>query len=180
VLDVVLLLALTGAFHLDGLGDAADGLFSHRSRQEMLSIMKDSRIGIMGVAAVVCVLGVKWAGIRDLDWGRVWALILVPGYARAGMLFGMRLLPYGRAEGGLGREFFRRRSGPGAFWGVALLAVLSAILGWRGLVLIAGFLAVTGGLLLYYRSRLGCVTGDTLGAMAECTEATLFLLLAAV
>jgi adenosylcobinamide-GDP ribazoletransferase len=179
-LDVALLLVLTGAFHLDGLGDSADGLFSHRSRPEMLAIMKDSRIGIMGVAAVVCVLGVKWAGIRELDWGRTWSLILVPGYARAGMLFGMRFLPYGRAEQGLGTEFFRRRPGLRAFWGLALLAVLSAVLGWRGLVLNAGFLAVTALILLYYRRRLGCITGDTLGAMTECTEAALFLLLAAL
>ena len=48
ILDVILLLVLTGAFHLDGLGDSADGLMGHRSREKVLAIMKDSRIGVMG------------------------------------------------------------------------------------------------------------------------------------
>ena len=38
-------LCLTGAFHLDGLSDTADGIYSARTRERMLEIMKDSRIG---------------------------------------------------------------------------------------------------------------------------------------
>ena len=45
ILDVVLLAMLTGAFHLDGLGDAADGLLSHRSREKALAIMKAHPLG---------------------------------------------------------------------------------------------------------------------------------------
>ena len=50
VLDVVLLLVLTAGLHLDGLGDTADGLLGHRSREQALLIMKDSRIGMMGLS----------------------------------------------------------------------------------------------------------------------------------
>ena len=50
VLDVVFLVVITAAFHLDGLGDIADGLMGHRSRDKALEIMKDSRIGVMGIA----------------------------------------------------------------------------------------------------------------------------------
>ena len=46
-LDVVLLMVLTGALHLDGLGDTADGLYGHRPAARALEIMKDSRIGTM-------------------------------------------------------------------------------------------------------------------------------------
>ena len=84
ILDVILLAILTGAFHLDGLGDTADGLFSHRPRERILEIMKDSRIGVMGVVAVVSVLAVKWAGISGLGANRTALLILVPAYARCG------------------------------------------------------------------------------------------------
>ena len=45
---------LTGGLHLDGLMDTADGILSHRPREQMLEIMKDSRVGAMGV--IVCVL----------------------------------------------------------------------------------------------------------------------------
>jgi adenosylcobinamide-GDP ribazoletransferase len=44
-LEVVLLAAITGAFHLDGLADMADGLYGHREREKVLAIMKDSRVG---------------------------------------------------------------------------------------------------------------------------------------
>ena len=66
-MDVVFLAILTGAFHLEGLGDAADGLLGHRPREKVLGIMKDSRIGAMGLMAVFCCLFIKWAGIQSLD-----------------------------------------------------------------------------------------------------------------
>ncbi len=51
--------------HLDGLGNAADGMLGHRSREKALEIMKDSRIGAMGLMAVFCCLLIKWAGIQS-------------------------------------------------------------------------------------------------------------------
>ncbi len=52
VVDVVFLAAVTGALHLDGLGDTADGLYGHWSRDRALEIMKDSRVGVMGLVVV--------------------------------------------------------------------------------------------------------------------------------
>jgi adenosylcobinamide-GDP ribazoletransferase len=177
-LDVVLLALLTGALHLDGLGDAADGLFSHRSRSEILEIMKDTRVGVMGLVTVVAVLGIKWGGILGLEQGRWLALILVPGYSRSGLLVAMRFLPYGRSEG-LGSEFCRIRPGWRSFWGLGLLAACSLFLGWGALVLNAAFAGLTLLVLWVYSRRIGCITGDTLGALNEVLEAGLFLALAA-
>jgi adenosylcobinamide-GDP ribazoletransferase len=179
-LDVVLLILLTGALHLDGLGDAADGLFSHRSRAEILEIMKDTRVGVMGLVSVVAVLGVKWGGILGLDHARWLALVLVPGYSRCGLLLAMRFLPYGRPEGGLGRDFCRKLPGWRSFWGLGLLVACSLFLGWGALVLNVAFAGLTFLSLWFYSRRIGCITGDTLGAMNEVLEAGLFLALAAV
>ena len=52
-LVLILWVFLSGGLHLDGLMDTADGLLSHRSRERMLEIMKDSRVGAMGVVAGV-------------------------------------------------------------------------------------------------------------------------------
>ena len=52
---------LTGGFHLDGLADTADGLFSSRSKERMLEIMKDSRIGSNGVLALIFYYGLMIA-----------------------------------------------------------------------------------------------------------------------
>jgi adenosylcobinamide-GDP ribazoletransferase len=72
VLDVVLLAAVTGAFHLDGLADAADGLYGQREREKVLAIMKDSRVGAMGLVAVACVLLVKAAGLGSVVTDGFW------------------------------------------------------------------------------------------------------------
>ena len=176
ILDVVLLAMLTGAFHLDGLGDAADGLLSHRSREKALAIMKDSRIGVMGLVAIVSALAIKWGGIWGLETHRGLLLVIIPAYARGSMIFGIRFLKYGRPDGGTGHDFFGNTSNRFVFWGLLIPVALSFLLGWRCIVLNAAFLIITAALLMYYNRRVGCITGDMLGATAEITEALLFLL----
>ena len=176
LLDVIFLAILTGAFHLDGLGDSADGLLGQRSKEKALTIMKDSRLGTMGLVAIVFGLALKWAGISGLDANRTLLLVIVPAYARAGMLFGMRFLEYGRPEGGTGRDFFKSKLEWTAFWGVAAPVVMSVFLGWTAFWLNLSFVALTALLIWYYKRRVGCITGDMLGAMAEILESGLFLL----
>jgi adenosylcobinamide-GDP ribazoletransferase len=175
ILDVVLLAVLTGAFHLDGLGDTADGLFSPRSRDQALEIMKDSRIGVMGLVAIVFALALKWGGIQGLDAHRSLLLIIVPAYARAGILFGMQLLNYGRADG-TGLPFFKDKLNWGNHWGLLIPVGLSILLGWKAIWLNMMFAVIVAAILLFYRKRMGCITGDMLGAMTEVTEAGLFLI----
>jgi len=177
-LDVILLLIMTGALHVDGLGDSADGLFSHRGRERALEIMKDSRIGVMGLVTILAVLGMKWGGMSELEGQRWLAFCLVPAYSRAGMLVGMRVLPYGRPEGGTGLGFCDRELPLRTYWGLPLIAVLSLFLGWQSLVLNALFVLTTAALLWFYARKIGCITGDTLGALNEVLEAVLFLGLA--
>ena len=177
LLDVLFLAVLTGAFHLDGLGDSADGLLGQRPKEKALTIMKDSRLGTMGLVAIVFGLAVKWAGIAGLDAQRTLLLIIVPAYARAGMLFGMRFLEYGRPEGGTGLDFFKSKLEWSAFRGVAAPVILSVFLGWDFIWLNLAFVTLTAILVWYFKRRIGCVTGDMLGAMAEILESGLFLLI---
>jgi adenosylcobinamide-GDP ribazoletransferase len=176
LLDVILLAVVTGAFHLDGLGDTADGLFGQRPREKALAIMKDSRIGTMGLVAIVCGLALKWAGIAGLDMHRSLLLIMIPAYARSGALFGIRFLEYGRPGGGTGLEFFKEKLNPAAFWGLVLPVGLSLFLGWQALLINLYFIITILTILFYYKKRINCITGDMLGAMIELTEAGLFLL----
>ena len=138
--------------------------------------MKDSRIGTMGLVAIVSALAIKWGGIAGLDSHRSLLLILVPAYARGGMIFGIRFLEYGRPEGGTGLEFFKEKPGNNAFWGMILTVLLSVLLGWKAVWLIGGFVCLIVLVLYYYKKRLGCITGDMLGAMTEILESGLFLL----
>jgi adenosylcobinamide-GDP ribazoletransferase len=174
LLDVVLLAVLTGAFHLDGLGDTADGLLGVRSRNQALEIMKDSRIGTMGLVAIVFGLALKWGGIAGLDLHRSILLIMIPGYARAGILFGMRYLPYGRPEG-TGKPFFNEKLSLKHFWSLPLPVGLSVMIGWQAIWLNLAFAIIIASILFFYNKRMGCITGDMLGAMTELTETGLFL-----
>ncbi len=177
VCSVVLLAVLTGALHLDGLADTADGIFSHRPRERALEIMKDSRVGVMGVVALISCLGIKWAGLAALESHRFVAIMAVPALARGSMLAGMRFLSYGRDDG-TGRSFFDKPLPAKAFVGLTLPVVMCLFLGGQGLVCLAGWVLVTAGLLAFYKSKMGCITGDMLGAMGEVNEAALFLILA--
>jgi adenosylcobinamide-GDP ribazoletransferase len=176
LLDVFFLVILTGAFHIDGLGDAADGLLGQRPKDKILAIMKESRLGTMGLVAIVAGLSIKWAGIAGLDTNRALLLIIMPAFARGSMLFGMRYLPYGRPEGGTGVDFFKHELRRSAFWGLSVPVLLSVFLGWQAIWLIICFAAITAALIRYYKRRVGCITGDMLGAMTEVSEAGLFLL----
>jgi adenosylcobinamide-GDP ribazoletransferase len=180
LLDLLFLVAVTGAFHLDGLGDTADGIFSHRSRERALEIMKDSRTGMMGLVAVVCGLAVKLAGIWSVKSTgtpvqMMILLLIVPAYSRASMIVGIRALNYGRKGEGTGRQHFSRPIGLKDFVYCLIPLVLSGFLGYKGLVLNILFFVGTALILVFYKKKMNCITGDMLGAMNEVMEAILFL-----
>jgi adenosylcobinamide-GDP ribazoletransferase len=177
VLDVVLLAAATGGFHLDGLADMADGLYGHRDREKSLAIMKDSRVGAMGLVAVVLVLLTKTIALTHVERGRFLALLLTPAYARAAMMAGIRLLPYARGEEGTGSPFFETQLTIMDFRYLAVPVLLSLLLGWHAIVMNLFFVLITAGLILLYRQKLEGITGDLLGAMTEIIEAGLLLAL---
>lgn len=163
---------ITGGLHLDGLADTADGLAGGRDPQTRLAIMKDSRLGAFGVLSLIVVLLLKFAFIlagAAPGWGS--HLMLFPLISRWGMVFLAYLSPYARPEGGLGQAMTAGVS-PGAAAGASLSAAALSFLaaGLPGLLLLAG-----AGLLvwlgsLYFRTRLGGVTGDVLGATNEALE----------
>lgn len=178
-LDVTVLICLTGALHIDGLADSGDGLFSHKPTLKALEIMRDSRIGSMGMAAVIVVLLIKFAALTGIESHRFLLLLLIPALARTGLVFAMLRLPYLRKEDGLAGPFFVS-SLPRLFVVILVLALAALVLtGLTGIIVIAGYLASTVLIMLFYYKRMGGVTGDMLGAMIEAQEA-LLLLLAAV
>jgi adenosylcobinamide-GDP ribazoletransferase len=169
---VILLMAVSGGLHIDGLADTADGFFSSRPRERILEIMKDSRTGPMGVAAIVSVVALKIALIASVagPW-RWWVLLLTPLAGRCALLVHIALLPYVRPEGGLAGIFCRNRSRGHALWALAVLLAVGYLTG-RLPGLIAGSSAFLAAILLaaYTYRRIGGLTGDTLGAACELTE----------
>jgi cobalamin 5'-phosphate synthase/cobalamin synthase len=191
---VAVWLALTGGLHLDGLMDTADGLLSHRSRERMLEIMKDSRVGAMGVIAGCLQLLLKFALLTGWT-GEVrlapWLLLpAVPAFSRAFLAAAIAGWPYARAEGaGLGGLYrgVTRRHASGAAALAALLALPLAIAAYGPARLLEAAVAAAllaavayaAGLLLARRiaRKLGGLTGDTYGALNELLETVLLLVM---
>ncbi len=180
LVDVLFLVAVTGAFHLDGLGDAADGIFSHRSRERALEIMKDSRTGMMGLVAIFAMLSLKVAGIYAVKtscppFASLVILLMVPALSRGGMLFGIRFLSYGRKNTGTGHDLFEKKLPVKDFMFLVPALVLAFFLGVKGLLMVLAFGLTVFLILVFYKIKMGCITGDMLGAMTEVSEAVLFL-----
>jgi len=172
VLAVTVLLAWSGGLHLDGVADCADGFFSSRPRERMLEIMRDSRIGAMGVIALLLLLALKGAALLALPPEALWRLLLLmPLTGRVGIQLLLALLPYARPEGGLATVFFNRSRLVAFLPGVGLLAVVAWFAaGGIGLAsaLLALLLLLPFALFCY--GKIGGATGDTLGAACELGE----------
>lgn len=176
---VLALALLTGGFHLDGLADTCDGIFSARRRERMLEIMRDSRLGTHGGLALIFVLLAKVLVVSELALRGTPMLAALAAACVAGRGTAILLMyrhRYAREEG-LGNVFIGKVNGRQTCVTLGLAAILAAVLlpGMRGvaaLVVTIVAIFILGQLL---KRTLGGQTGDTLGAAIELGE-LIFLL----
>ena len=187
---------LTGGLHCDGFMDTMDGLFSGRSRERMLEIMKDSRVGANGVFAFVLLMILDWSILLDLTQTSVLipALLFMPVVARLMMVVAIALFPYARPEG-MGKAFKDGGTKPvlyGVFFYTLLISfLLSVAAEFCGIIplgagILSSWLFFVAAVILaalfftiffadYATRHLGGLTGDVYGAITTLTE-TLVLL----
>jgi cobalamin 5'-phosphate synthase/cobalamin synthase len=210
VVAVLLLVAealLTGAIHWDGLADTADGLGSHRPAGEQLRIMRDSRVGTYGAAALTLNLL-----LRHTLWTRLlesphFGVTIPVGFVVSRWLVALAAAhyPYARPTGlgaGLQGPEGRRAAGRASLAALVLAVLVPMALVslearqagcittffWPGVlspILVGAAASYLGTQLLasHITSRLGGLTGDVYGAVAEIGHAAFllgFMLLAAV
>jgi adenosylcobinamide-GDP ribazoletransferase len=170
---------LTGALHVDALADAFDAAGA-TTRERALEIMRDSRIGSFGAAAIALDLLLKVAAVSALLGSdhALPALVAAGALSRAASPPLAALLRYPRAEGGPGSVLTGRVSKPAAAVAVAIgCGIALLVAGSEGAILVgvaATVAACTG--VVWYR-WLGGATGDCLGATTELCE-TIVLLVA--
>lgn len=178
-------LLLTGAFHEDGLADLADGLGGSMNRDRALEIMKDSRVGSFGAAALVMALVGKLAllgllGQLDIELA-CWALFAAHVSSRFAPLWIIRWLVHvGDAAGSKSKPLADAISGntlaAAALWWLASLALLHGV--WPEVDWWAGVLGAALGLAWMLRllaRRLQGFTGDALGATQQVCELAFYL-----
>lgn len=131
--SVVILVAfevfITGGLHLDGLADTFDGLYSYREKEEMLEIMKDSRVGTNGVLVLLLVLLLKVTLLFNLvTQDFLWVLVLMPVFGRAMGVFLAYIGNYARNKG-MGGFFIGHTNHLRLFIAMVWLVILSLIFG---------------------------------------------------
>ncbi len=173
VLGLILLAAISGCLHLDGLADSGDGLLSARPREQALEIMRDSRSGAMGMVFLVFVLLGKYAALSSLSSSALFlALFFMPMAGRTAILLSMAILPYGRIGDGLGRLFYSRDKYTVAVLGTLFCCVAAGFFAsFQAALSVIIAICISVGLFSFWCYRkLGGATGDTLGAVCELTE----------
>ncbi|MEW7314422.1 adenosylcobinamide-GDP ribazoletransferase [Buttiauxella gaviniae] len=180
-LGYVLALALiTGGFHLDGLADTCDGIFSARTRDRMLEIMRDSRLGTHGGLALIFVIVMKVLVVSELALrgGNMLALLAAASVAgRSASVLLMYRHNYAR-EKGLGNLFIGKVTGTQTLLTLAGGAGLcTVLLPASGLLAFGITLIAMWGLGWMLKRTLGGQTGDTLGAAIELGEVVFLLAL---
>ena len=166
---------ISGAMHLDGLADSCDGLAGNTA-EKRLEIMKDSHTGAFGVVGISLLLLVKFAAIVSLSGWEWEALVLAPVFGTWAMVLAITVFPYAR-KNGVGQAF---KQGATIFKlliaTIITLAAAALLAGWWGVVIMAITCLVTVLVGVFFKSRLGGLTGDTYGAIKEVSEAIVLIL----
>jgi adenosylcobinamide-GDP ribazoletransferase len=179
---VAAILIVSGAFHEDGLADTADGFGGGRTRERKLEIMRDSRIGSYGAAALALSLLIRVGALAALERPHavLIALIAAAMAGRGAMIVPLLLLSPARSDG--------MASGMGHVprWSAALgfglvggfLVFLMPIGGAVAVAVAAGMAALA--LAQFARLQIGGHTGDVLGATEVVVECVTLTILAAI
>ena len=165
-------LLITGAFHEDGLGDIADAFGGGWTVERRLEILKDSRHGTYGVAAICASIVLRVIAVGQLTGPRAMFTAVVSAHtmgrvAAVAMAGSMRLATHS----GLGADYGRGTTPVRAAVGSAVgIAIAATAVGWWVLPLVGAVAAAVLGTGLLARRKIGGISGDVLGATEQVAE----------
>jgi len=168
-------LLVTGALHEDGWSDTVDGLGGGWTRERVLEIMRDSRVGSYGAVALGMILLVRFFALIEIDMLLVpVALIAGQAVSRLCMAFVMHSLDYARTDGKA--KPFSNHFGPSDMLFAGITALLPVLL-LPSTRFIPALLLATGATLWLtrlFKRRIGGYTGDCLGAVQQLSEVAFY------
>jgi adenosylcobinamide-GDP ribazoletransferase len=165
-------LLITGAFHEDGLADVADAFGGGATPRRRLEILKDSRHGTYGVAALCASIVLRWVSAATIASSAAVFSGFVAAHTlgRTAAVGAMAVLPPA-ADAGLGADHARRlRAAPTAVGLTVGLAVVVLVSGWWSAVIVVAGLLVTAVTAWLAMRKIGGLVGDVLGAIEQVVE----------
>lgn len=174
-LILTLTLCATGGIFYDGFMDTMDGIFSGRSREKMLVIMKDSAVGANAVMSFAVLMLLNFSLIAEAAPQTLCgALFIMPIVSRLAVVIAITRFPYVR-EQGMGKAFADYAEPLALPVAVVTTALFICPWGGRAILVAVTALALSGLLLCYATRVLGGVTGDVYGWTATLTETSVLL-----
>lgn len=175
LVNVILIFALiivTGGMHIDGLADSCDALFCGREKEGILSIMREVHLGTFGILGIVGIVLFKLALLFSIPQElRQISLILMALLSRYSMSAAVILFPYARDEG-KAKAFFENKAIKDFFFPTLITLTISVLIfKMYGLAVFSLVLGYTFLLGCWLKRKIGGMTGDTLGALSETSEA---------
>ena len=177
LLSMVASILVTGAFHEDGFADSCDGFGGGWRPDDVLRIMKDSRIGSYGSVGLIMVLGLKASALFAMPStlallsALFWAHIVSRWLSVSFLLD----LDYVRGDG---KSKPLATAMPLSHWLLAGLPILALLIFSDLPALLPMFLALLifrFGYAAYLRRRIGGYTGDALGTAQQIAEIVVYL-----
>lgn len=187
--SMVAIIYLTGAFHEDGLADSADALGGGWDQAQILGIMQDSRLGTYGVIALLLAVVIKFQALTEITYTAMGAILITAhALSRLSVIWLMTGLDYVRFTGKakpLASKVSQSAIGLAHLLGLlpllgvifylwaqgyALFSIVQLV-GWIMLPMIA----ITYWWRLKIKRWIGGYTGDTLGAMQQLAELSIYL-----
>ncbi len=180
--SMIISILLTGAFHEDGFADMCDGFGGGWTREKILEIMKDSRVGTYASVGLILILGLKFTLLHSIaGWDSRLVGVLVAGHALSRLMpvFVIYMLPYSRDTDSKAKPVAEKPP----FW-VLVMAIVLGVLPLLGLavsfaqpllvtvVLFLGLITIL--LARYFRKWIGGYTGDCLGAIQQICEVAFY------
>jgi adenosylcobinamide-GDP ribazoletransferase len=171
-LTLGLLALLTRGLHLDGFADTLDGLATGGSKDRILEVMRDSRIGAFGVIGLILLIGAKYFALDQiLDSSIYNSLILMTVLGRNSMVLVCYRSAYARPDGGLAKPFVENLKFHELIISLAsAFGIAFILLGVKGILVFLGVCLFNLGYRFFFIRKLGGVTGDILGTANELSE----------
>lgn len=182
VLIVLTAVIVTGALHIDGLGDTCDGFFAFKGKDRIIEIMKDSRIGSFGTIAVVMDLLLKVMAISFIVDNNLSAAVIVAAVVGRFSIVFISYISKPAKNTGSGNLFIGNMNKIIVFVSALLTIAISALLlGLRiSIIIFIGTVTLTFLFNKYSESKIGGTTGDILGANNELIEILSFIIVIAI
>jgi len=177
---VVLGVLITGAFHEDGLADVADAFAGGTTVERRLEILKDSRHGSYGVAALCGSIVIRIVCLGSLPGPMEMFVAAVAAHAVArGAAVGLMGVARPVRHAGLGADYGQATTPGRAAVGIGLgLGLGAAAVGWRALPLAAVVLVSIVSVRWLALRKIGGISGDVLGTCEQVAECLCLIVLA--